>query len=132
MTGAREPWVCRDRGFDYAESLHLDQCRNEAMRAIEKLYVRNAFTFEDAIGATGVTDVSPESFFRTDEKNPFWFYVRHVCRRSFDSDYAARFILEMSVSAIAAGVSATAIPAAWSASIFPAAVPLPPEMIAPA
>jgi hypothetical protein len=46
--------------------------------------------------------------------------------------YAAPFILDMSVSAIAAGVSATAIPAACSASIFPAAVPFPPEMIAPA
>jgi hypothetical protein len=36
------------------------------------------------------------------------------------------------VSAIVAGVRATAIPAALSAEIFPAAVPLPPEMIAPA
>jgi hypothetical protein len=49
-----------------------------------------------------------------------------------DSGYAELFILDMSVSAIAAGVSATAIPAASSASIFPAAVPFPPEMIAPA
>ena len=49
-----------------------------------------------------------------------------------NSDYAEFFILDMSVSAIAAGVSATAIPAACSASIFPAAVPLPAEMIAPA
>ena len=63
MTGAREPRVCRDRGFDYAESFHLDQCRNEAIRAIEKLYVRNAFTFEEAIGATGVTDVFTGEFF---------------------------------------------------------------------
>ena len=31
------------------------------------------------------------------------------------------------MSAIVAGVSATAIPAAFNASIFPAAVPLPPE-----
>src|SRR5262249_61139574 len=48
------------------------------------------------------------------------------------NDYAEPFILDMSVSAIAAGVSATAIPAACSASIFPAAVPFPPETIAPA
>jgi hypothetical protein len=49
-----------------------------------------------------------------------------------DSNYAEFFILDMSVSAIVAGVSATAIPAAWSASTFPAAVPFPPETIAPA
>ena len=52
--------------------------------------------------------------------------------RNSQADYAEPFILDMSVSAIAAGVSATAIPAACSASIFPAAVPFPPEMIAPA
>jgi len=46
--------------------------------------------------------------------------------------YAEPFILDMSVSAITAGVSATAIPAASSASIFPDAVPFPPETIAPA
>ncbi len=37
-----------------------------------------------------------------------------------------------SVSAITDGVSAMAMPAAWSASILPAAVPLPPETMAPA
>src|SRR6478609_3623073 len=38
----------------------------------------------------------------------------------------------LSVSPIVAGVEATLMPAASSASIFSAAVPLPPEMIAPA
>src|SRR5438477_171519 len=38
----------------------------------------------------------------------------------------------MSVSAMVAGVSATATPAALRTSIFPAAVPLPPETMAPA
>src|SRR6202040_1041088 len=42
------------------------------------------------------------------------------------------FIRAINVSAIVAGVSATAIPAAFNASIFPEAVPLPPETIAPA
>ena len=37
-----------------------------------------------------------------------------------------------SVSAMTEGVSAMAMPAAWSASILPAAVPLPPETMAPA
>ena len=111
MTGAREPRICRGWDFDHAESFHLNPRGKEAMRTVEKFHARDAFT---------------------DEKNPFWLYVRRVCRRSFDSDYAARFILDMSVSAIAAGVSATAIPAASRASIFPAAVPFPPEMIAPA
>src|SRR5207247_9349933 len=41
-----------------------------------------------------------------------------------------------SASPISAGISegmrATGTPAAWNAAIFPAAVPLPPEMIAPA
>src|SRR6266404_1208246 len=42
------------------------------------------------------------------------------------------FIRAINVSAIVAGVSATAMPAAFNASIFPAAVPFPPETIAPA
>jgi hypothetical protein len=41
-------------------------------------------------------------------------------------------IRAINVSAIVAGVSATAMPAAFNASIFPAAVPFPPETIAPA
>ena len=46
--------------------------------------------------------------------------------------YDDAFRHAINVSAIVAGVSAMAIPAARSASIFPAAVPLPPETIAPA
>ncbi len=42
------------------------------------------------------------------------------------------FIRAINVSAIVAGVSATAMPARLSASIFPAAVPWPPDTIAPA
>ena len=132
MTGARESRICRDWDFDHAESFHLDQRGKEAKRTVEKFHVRDAFAFEHSICASGVTDVSPESLFPTDEKNPFWLAFPHFSRRSVDSDYAARFILDISVSAIAAGVSEIAIPAACSASIFPAAVPLPPEMIAPA
>ena len=66
-----------------------------------------------------------------DQKNPLLLCVRHTYYK-LDSDYAEPLILDMSVSAIVAGVSAMAIPAACSASIFPAAVPFPPEMIAPA
>src|SRR4029077_3095363 len=47
-------------------------------------------------------------------------------------DYDRAFSWAINVSAMVAGVSATAIPAAFSALIFPAAVPLPPEIIAPA
>ena len=47
-------------------------------------------------------------------------------------NYDDAFIRAIIVSAIAAGVWATATPAALSASILPAAVPLPPETIAPA
>ena len=42
------------------------------------------------------------------------------------------FIIRNSVSAMSDGVGATPIPAARNASIFAAAVPFPPEMIAPA
>jgi hypothetical protein len=64
--------------------------------------------------------------------DPFALQMPRQLISSIGSDYAEPFILAMSVSAIAAGVSATAIPAPFSASIFPAAVPLPPETIAPA
>jgi hypothetical protein len=47
-------------------------------------------------------------------------------------DYDRAFSRAINVSAIVAGVSAIAIPAAFSASIFPAAVPFPPETMAPA
>ena len=43
--------------FDDAESFHLNQCGKEAKRTVEKFHVRNAFAFERAIGAFGVTDV---------------------------------------------------------------------------
>src|SRR5204862_6401744 len=46
--------------------------------------------------------------------------------------HRAPFNRSINVSAIFAGVSATATPAALSASIFPTAVPLPPETMAPA
>ena len=44
----------------------------------------------------------------------------------------SEFIICLSVSPISAGLSATAMPVAWSAAILSAAVPLPPEMMAPA
>src|SRR5438445_6698776 len=47
-------------------------------------------------------------------------------------DYCRSCIRAIRVSAIVAGVSATAIPAVLSAAIFPAAVPWPPDTIAPA
>ena len=57
MTGAREARICRDRDFDDAKPLHLDQGREESMCALEKFHVRDAFAFEHAIGATGIADV---------------------------------------------------------------------------
>jgi hypothetical protein len=57
MTGAREPRICRDWYFNHAKSFHRHQRWNEAMRAVEKFHVHNAFAFEDARGATGVIDV---------------------------------------------------------------------------
>jgi len=47
-------------------------------------------------------------------------------------DYDRALIRAINVSAMLAGVSAIAIPAAFSASIFSAAVPFPPDVIAPA
>src|SRR5438477_5642434 len=52
--------------------------------------------------------------------------------RSARHDYDSPFIRAISVSAMTAGVGAIAVPAALSASIFPAAVPFPPDTIAPA
>ena len=57
MTGAGEARICRDRDFDDAKPLHLDQGREEAMCTVEEFHMRNAFAFEDAIGATGIADV---------------------------------------------------------------------------
>src|ERR1700693_619649 len=47
-------------------------------------------------------------------------------------DYGRALIRAINVSAMLAGVSATALPAGFSALIFSAAVPFPPETIAPA
>src|ERR1700719_2293593 len=59
------------------------------------------------------------------------FNPGHYTRRDYPQ--AARLEIRwINVSAIVAGVSATAIPASFSAAIFPAAVPFPPETIAPA
>ena len=63
MTGAREARICRDRDFDHAKSLHLDQGRQKTMRTVEKFHVRDAFAFEHAIGATGIADVFADSLF---------------------------------------------------------------------
>src|SRR5881628_2067259 len=63
MTGAREARICRDRDFDHAKSLHLDQGRQKTMRAVEKFHVRDAFAFEHAIPASLM--FSPDSLFRT-------------------------------------------------------------------
>jgi hypothetical protein len=61
---------------------------------------------------------------------------RLVHRARFQKDRARFQYLYLSnrasVAAISAGVGATATPASSSASIFSAAVPLPPEMMAPA
>src|SRR6185295_3881108 len=58
----------------------------------------------------------------------------HVQRLSRDDDGASprSTIRRSSVTAMSAGDSATAMPAARSAVCFSAAVPLPPAMIAPA
>src|SRR6266513_2721034 len=68
----------------------------------------------------------------TDEKNPFHLSFSLSSETREPSNYDRAFSRAINVSAIVAGVSAIAIPAALSASIFPAAVPFPPEMIAPA
>ena len=68
----------------------------------------------------------------TDEKNPFHSSFTAMCETLEPTDYDRAFNCTINVSAIVAGVSATAIPAVFSASIFPAAVPLPPETMAPA
>ena len=68
----------------------------------------------------------------TDEKNPFHPSFHRRCETPELIDYERAFSRAINVSAIWAGVSAIAIPAASSALIFPAAVPFPPEMIAPA
>src|SRR5262249_22845900 len=66
MTGTREPRIRRNRHLDRAGSFHLDQRGKKAMRAIEKLHVPDAFTFEYAVVHPASLMFSPESLFRTE------------------------------------------------------------------
>ena len=68
----------------------------------------------------------------TNEKNPLHLSFTARCETQELIDYERAFSRMINVSAMLAGVSAIAIPAASSALIFPAAVPFPPEIIAPA
>ena len=56
MTRSREPRVRRDGNFDNAKSFQLDRGGKEAVRAIEKFHVGDAFALECTIRATGIAD----------------------------------------------------------------------------
>src|SRR5207247_3351368 len=57
--------ICRDRDFDHAKSLHLDQGRQKTMRTVEKFHVCDAFAFEHAKVQPASLMFSPDSLFRT-------------------------------------------------------------------
>ena len=57
MTFSCVSWIVRDRNFGDTKAFHLDQRGKKTVRAVEEFNVRNAFPFEDPIGAARVGDV---------------------------------------------------------------------------
>ncbi len=105
------------------------------MRAVEKFHVRDAFAVEHAIGAAGIADFLAGELIAHpigDTRIRFIMFFTANSETPEPIDYDRALIRAINVSAMLAGVSAIAIPAPFSASIFPAAVPFPPEVIAPA